>query len=280
MGAQIACEYALGGHDVEVVSRRPERVASSIDAAVAVARRHDLAPGEQLEAARRRIVGVARVESLSPDVAIAVESVPEHEAVKVDVLAGVARAVPGATVASNTSSLSITRLGAAIGAPERTLGTHYLNPPLLMPLVEIVRGEATTPERVDAAVAVLRDLGKRPVTVDRDVPGFVWNRLQFALLREAVWLVEQGIASPEAVDEVVRDGLARRWRLTGPFETVALGGPATFAAVAHNLLPELSNAGSIDVLEALGSRDDSRLDDLLARRDEALASELRAERRR
>ena len=125
---------------------------------------------------------------------------------------------------------------------------HYWNPPILMPLVEVVPGDETDASVVAAVCDVLAEIGKHPITVAKDVPGFVWNRLQFALLREAMWLVEKGAASPETVDLVVREGLARRWRHIGPFEAVALGGTETWSRVGANLLPELSNATAIDGL--------------------------------
>jgi 3-hydroxybutyryl-CoA dehydrogenase len=122
--------------------------------------------------------------------------------------------------------------------------------------------------------ATLRQLGKRPVLVDRDVPGFAWNRLQFALLREAVWLVENGVASPDTVDEIVRDGLARRWRFTGPFQTAALGGPATFERIANNLWPELSSATSLQDLRRWLDEDTATTTNLRERRDDGLVNEL------
>ena len=127
-------------------------------------------------------------------------------------------------IASNTSSLSIGEIGEACGAPERTVGTHYWNPPLLMPLVEVIAGPHSRPEAVELARAAVASCGKRPVLVQRDVPGFIWNRLQHALLREALWIVDNGVATPEAVDEVVRFGNARRWEHVGPFAAAALGG--------------------------------------------------------
>ena len=129
-------------------------------------------------------------------------------------------------LASNTSSLSIGRLGGWAGASKRMLGTHYWNPPLLMPLVEVVAGPETGPALIEQVMELLRELGKRPVAVERDVDGFVWNRLQLALLRRRSGSSSRKVASPEVVDEIVRDGLARRWRYTGPFATAAaLGGP-------------------------------------------------------
>ena len=103
----------------------------------------------------------------------------------------------------------MTELAERVGTPARTLGTHYWNPPLLMPLVEVVAGERTDPGAVGRVAETLRALGKRPVSC-RDVPGFVWNWLQMAVLREAVSLCERGVASPETVDEILTYGLARR----------------------------------------------------------------------
>lgn len=275
MGAQVGVEYALGGHDVRLVSRSPEGVRSRVGAALGALAAYGLATTAEIEAARVRIA--AGSDALAGQAAdIVFESVPESFDLKADLVRPLAAAWPRAIVASNTSSLSIAELGRAIGAEERTVGTHYWNPPLLMPLVELVVGAAdrTIVERVERT---LRALGKRPVLVEHEVPGFVWNRLQLALVREALWIVEHGVASPEAVDEIVRDGLARRWRLTGPFETAALGGVETFVKVAANLWPRLSDAvtgeGLYRYTPATG------LEGVRERRDAALARELLDDRK-
>jgi 3-hydroxybutyryl-CoA dehydrogenase len=206
--------------------------------------------------------------------------VVEDLAQKAAALAPVIPFAPEAIIASNTSSIPITEIGAKIGVPERTIGAHYWNPPLLMPLVELIRGDQTSDEVVATMTATLRALGKRPVIADRDVPGFVWNRLQLALLREAVWIVEQGVASPETVDEIVRDGLARRWRYTGPFQTAALGGAKTFEQVAANLWPVLSCATSLANLRQWLDESPETTGPLRERRDAGLAADLRADRTR
>jgi 3-hydroxybutyryl-CoA dehydrogenase len=187
---------------------------------------------------------------------------------------------PVAIVASNTSSIPITAIGAAIEAGERTVGAHYWNPPLLMPMVEVIRGDETAETVVAEMTATLRALGKRPVLVDRDVQGFAWNRLQLALLREAVWLVENGVASPATVDEIVRDGLARRWRYTGPFQTAALGGAATFERVANLLWPALSTATSLENLRQWLDESPETTGPLRERRDRGLAADMQAGRER
>jgi 3-hydroxyacyl-CoA dehydrogenase len=117
-------------------------------------------------------------------------------------------------------------------------------------------------------------LGKLPVVVERDVPGFVWNRLQFALVRECVWLVEQGVCSAETVDVALREGLARRWRHVGPFRAMALGGIDTWNRSGANIVPELSRAEQLPDLHGFALADGD-LAAIARERDEALAAELR-----
>jgi 3-hydroxybutyryl-CoA dehydrogenase len=279
MGSQIACEYALGGHHVALLARHPEHAADRLRAALQVAADIAGAPDRaQLSSVASRLSIVRSLDDVVPETELIVESLVEDFSIKVEQLEQVSGTFPEATIASNTSSLSISRLGDAIDAATRVLGTHYWNPPLLMPLVEVTAGSRTDAKRVDKVVDVLTGLGKRPVRVARDVPGFVWNRLQFALLREALWIVENGVASPDTVDEIVRYGLARRWRLTGPFETVALGGADTFAAVANNLFPHLSSATAAGDLRAWTVSDDGALAAARERRDQELARELERDR--
>ncbi|MFM9106704.1 MAG: 3-hydroxyacyl-CoA dehydrogenase family protein, partial [Chloroflexota bacterium] len=218
MGSQIGVEYAVGGHDVVFVARDEAAARERIGRALALVETSGLASVEQARGARERISVTTRVAEIGSDCALVVENIVEDLAAKGELLAEAGRVAPEATLASNTSSISITAIGEAAGFPERTIGTHYWNPPLLMPLVEIIKTERTRPGLVEPVAEALLAMGKRPVVAERDVPGFVWNRMQLALLREAVWLVENGVASPETVDQIVREGLARRWRYTGPFQ--------------------------------------------------------------
>jgi 3-hydroxybutyryl-CoA dehydrogenase len=273
MGSQIGCEYALAGCEVVWIVRDRAAAQARIDSALALAVHHGLADADAVELARGRM----RFGGEAPFDVI-VESLPEALELKAAVLAPLVAAHPDATLATNTSSISISALGEAAGAPERIVGTHYWNPPLLMPLVEVVAGERTPAALRDRLVELLRAIGKRPVLLEREVPGLLWNRLQLAVLRECLWLVEHGIASPATIDEVMRDGLARRWRLTGPFETVGLGGAQTFDAIAANLFPVLSDAKATSGFAPHVPSDPQVLAALRTRRDEALAAELRAER--
>jgi 3-hydroxybutyryl-CoA dehydrogenase len=264
MGAQIGCEYALGGHEVTALARNPGSAEERVEAALETVRGRGLASSKQAAGARSRIVVTPSAGLDGWD--LVVESVPEDAELKAALLRPAAQASSEAVIASNTSSLSITHLGEAIGAPDRTIGTHYWNPPLLMPLVEVVELVRDT----------LRALGKRPVLV-RDVPGFVWNRIQMAVLREAASIVENGVASPDAVDEILTYGLARRWRNVGFFEAIALGGVDTWQRTSANLLPELSTATELPDLRQW-TEDPAALADVAARRDEGLARDLIEER--
>ncbi len=283
MGAQIGCEYALGGCAVTWLVRDRDRASERVERALAVALQYGLAGEPALARARAAMryeetgaTGGGGETGAAPE--LIVESLPEDMSVKVAALEPLARRWPEAVFASNTSSISISALGEAAGVAGRILGTHYWNPPLLMPLVETIAGERTPAATLDRVVALLRAIGKRPVVLRAEAPGLLWNRLQLAVLRECLWLVEHGVATPEAIDEVMRDGLARRWRLTGPFETVGLGGAATFDAIAENLFPVLSNARSGSGFAAYVPNDPDALAALRERRDDELAAELRAER--
>ena len=274
MGAQIGCEYALGGHDVTLTARDTARVAARVDDALSTAEDLHLFSPDDVAAARARLGVGDDCSHAGWD--LVVESLPEDFELKAELLRPLARASREAILATNTSSLSISGLGEAIGAPERTVGTHYWNPPLLMPLVEVVAGEPTSPEVVELVRDTLEALGKRPVVVG-DVPGFVWNRIQMAVLREAAWIVGNGVASPDTVDDILTYGLARRWRNVGFFEAIALGGVETWQRTSANLLPELSGATELPELRQWTKAPEA-LADVAARRDRGLACDLIEER--
>jgi 3-hydroxybutyryl-CoA dehydrogenase len=279
MGSQIGLEYALAGHSVTFAARDRERIASRVDAAFDLVARYQLRSDEELAKVRAAV-------SIADDVGaafgagfdLAAESVTEDLALKADLFRQAAAAEPDAILATNTSSLSISELGRAAGCGSHLVGTHYWNPPLLMPPVEVVAGEETAPDVLQRTVEIVAGNGKQPVVVNRDVPGFIWNRLQHALLREVVWLVENDVASPEAIDQVVRSGLSRRSRYTGPFETIALGGVDAWRRVAENLFPVLSTEHTVRDLERWITYAPDDLAEARERRNNGLVQELREHR--
>jgi 3-hydroxybutyryl-CoA dehydrogenase len=225
MGAGIARIFAEGGSSVRLVARRRKT----------------------LDAARARLGDSAVRTTTSLDEGLAgahlvVETIVEEEEPKRGILTRAEElAAPCALLTTNTSSLPLAALEGALERPERFAGLHFLNPPELVEVVEIVGGGRTAPETLETLSGWLRELGKAPIVLRRDTPGFVVNRLQYALLREAYALVDSGIASFEDVDRAVTHGLGARWAAIGPFETMDLAGLEVHAAVAANLWPELSN---------------------------------------
>jgi 3-hydroxybutyryl-CoA dehydrogenase len=274
MGSQIAAEYALGGHCVHCYARAPETTRARVEQAFATVLHLGLRPEDVTMRAAAGVTVTDALDSIER-CDLVVESVPEDLTLKGEVLTPIAERFPSAVIASNTSSLSIGEIGEACGAPERTVGTHYWNPPLLMPLVEVIAGAHSRPEAIELARSAVASCGKRPVLVQRDVPGFIWNRLQHALLREALWIVDNGVATPEAVDEVVRFGNARRWEHVGPFAAAALGGIGTWQRVAGELFPVLSNADDAGDLQRALWAGPEELAAIAEARDAELARDLR-----
>lgn len=280
MGAQIGLEYALGGFLVTLVTRTPDSHARALQRtrkAGAILVRSRLVRPHDRAAALRRLVVTSEPDQALSEATLVIESVDEDLELKVEVLRRAARINPTATLATNTSALSVTALGEESGAPRRIVGTHYWNPPTLMPLVEVVAGRETDRVRVDAMDRLLRELGKDPIVVP-DLPGFVWNRLQLALIREAVALVCQGAVTPEAIDEIARRGFGRRWSLIGPFASMAAGGANTVARVADLVYPTLADTVRGDDIRRL-QLPAGGLKAATTRRDRMLARQLLEDRR-
>lgn len=175
------------------------------------------------------------------DLPLVFEVVPEDLAIKRAAYVRLeSMLAPEAIICSNTSSLMPSALALDLRHAERFLVTHFFNPPHAVPLVEVVPSPRTSPEVVTHAMAFLRAVGQIPVLVRKEVPGFVGNRLQYALLREALALVYDGVATAEEVDTVIKTSIGRRYGTIGPFETVDLNGVDLFLTIAEDLLPQLA----------------------------------------
>lgn len=191
---------------------------------------------------------VTPCETLAQAVAAAdlvVECIPEQMELKQDLFAELEKLCGPETIfATGTSVMSVTEIGAKVRSRHRLVGTHFWNPPYLIPLVEVVRSEFTDPAVVDATMEVLRKCGKHPVRVNRDVPGFLANRLQHALWREAISIVENGIADAASVDEAIRLGFGLRLPILGPMENADMVGTDLTLAIHNYILPHLENSPS------------------------------------
>jgi len=148
---------------------------------------------------------------------------------------------PNVILASNSSAISTTEIAATSVHKERIVGTHYWNPAYLIPLVEVVKTKYASPEIIDRAFEILRDGGKTPVLVRKDVPGFLANRLQHALFREAISIVENGIASPEDVDEAIKCSFGMRVGISAPFEVMDMGGLDLTYNIHSYLFPHIED---------------------------------------
>ena len=153
-------------------------------------------------------------------------------------------------IATNTSGLSINKLAEAVTGPDRFLGMHWFNPPTLIPLIEIIKNDKTRPDVAKAIYDLSLAIGKKPVVVEQDVPGFAANRIQLAVLREALSLVQKGVVSVEGIDAVMKYGLGFRWACLGPLETIDFGGLDVFEHISEYLMPDLEDSHDVPPLLA------------------------------
>ncbi|MFJ6651355.1 3-hydroxyacyl-CoA dehydrogenase family protein [Microbacterium sp. NPDC091313] len=231
MGGGIAQVSALAGHDVTVTDATPEIARANLErihAEAAEFEQQGLFPSGAADAVRARVRAADDIESAVVGADIVEEAVPERLELKRGTLARISRANPDAIIGSNTSTISIARLAAAVERPGRFLGVHYSNPAPFIPGVEIIPHDATDDAAVAAAEEWVTSVGKTPARV-RDVTGFVLNRLQYALFHEATQLVDEGVATTEDIDAIVRSTFGFRMPFFGPFAIADMAGLDVYA---------------------------------------------------
>lgn len=241
MGNGIAHVFAQHGYDVRLTDARPEAVERALQT-IAVNLGRQVKKGTLTEDARaqalERIRPASDLTQLAGDADLVVEAVSEDRALKTDLFARLDAAAPEHVIlASNTSSISITALGAATRRPDRVAGMHFMNPVPVMPLVEVVRGLGTSDDTVRRVVELARAVGKTPVEVN-DAPGFVSNRVLLPMINEAITCVHEGVAEPEAVDAVMRLGMNHPM---GPLALADLIGLDTCLAILEVLHRDLGD---------------------------------------
>jgi len=252
MGPGIVQLFAQSGYRVRMWARTDQSVQrglNRLESSLGSFLRHGLiAPGDD-RLILSRVKGTTDFEESVRDADFVVESVAEDLGLKREIFARLDRSTRGdAILATNTSGLSITEIASVTGHPHRVVVTHFWNPPPLVPLVEIVGSPEVSEETVSIARGLMVRIGKTPVVLKKDTPGFIGNRLQFALLREALYIVEQGIASREDVDTACRMSFGRRLPVTGPLESADLGGLDVFLAISRYLLKDLCSSGEPSAL--------------------------------
>jgi 3-hydroxybutyryl-CoA dehydrogenase len=248
MGHGIAQVFALGGHDVTITDSFVANL-DTVKARIA-ANLRDLDDDPK---AVDKVTPVADLGDAVRDADYVVEAVLEDLPLKQKLFAEIERHVrPDTILASNTSVIPITKIMEGLAHRERALGTHWWNPPYLVPLVEVIGTQWTAPQVIDTTMALHKAVGKTPVHVKKDVAGFVGNRLQHALWREAVALVEHGICDAETVDTVIKAAFGRRLAVLGPLENADLVGTDLTLAIHNTVLPEIeSRTGPSPYLEKL-----------------------------
>lgn len=237
MGHGIAQVFALAGHEVTIydsfektLSTAKERILTNLT---------DLGDDQS---AVERVTPVADLAKAVRDADYVVEAVLEDLPLKQKLFAEIEGYVrPDTILASNTSVIPITDIMHGLRRRERALGTHWWNPPYLVPLVEVIETQWTSPDTVAFTMKLHADAGKKPAHVKKDVPGFIGNRLQHALWREAVSLVENGICDAETVDTVIKAAFGRRLAVLGPLENADMVGTDLTLAIHKTVLPAIDS---------------------------------------
>jgi 3-hydroxybutyryl-CoA dehydrogenase len=248
MGHGIAQVFALAGHDVTIT----DSFAKNIDTVKSRIAANLRELGDD-ESAVARVTPHADLAATVRDADYVVEAVLEDLPLKQKLFAEIERHVgPDTILASNTSVIPITAIMEGLNKRERALGTHWWNPPFLVPLVEVIATEWTSPQVVAWTMELHQRAGKKPAHVKKDVPGFIGNRLQHALWREAISLVEHGICDAETVDAVIKASFGRRIAVLGPLENADLVGTDLTLAIHNTVLPAIdSRPGPSPYLQGL-----------------------------
>ena len=246
MGHGIAQIFAVHGHDVTLVDldmKVLESATAGIRNNLELMADHDFIAPEEIDLALARVNTTTDIEKSVDGADFVIEAVVENLEVKQNIFKKLDQLCPPSTIlASNTSVISITEIARESVEQKRIVGTHFWNPPHLIPLVEVVPGAETLPETVDVTYDLLLSVGKHPVKVKKDVPGFVANRLQHALWREAISIVENDIADAATVDECIKFGFGLRLPALGPMENSDMVGNDLVLAIHDYILEHIESS--------------------------------------
>ena len=251
MGSSIGLLFALHGYHVIMYNRHEsslEVCRKSLSSILDNLQNYQLVSKYEIMMAEDNILFSAHKKCFETADFVS-ENIPENIDIKHSFWKEVSEIVPKSSIlTTNTSGLSITKIAEAVSENGRFLGMHWLNPPHLIPLVEVIAGKQTNDKTVESVYKLAEAINHVPVKVKKDVPGFLVNRMQFAILREAISLVEKGVASEEDIDKVFRYGLGMRYASIGPFLTADLGGLDIFGKIAQYLFPDLENRKDVPEL--------------------------------
>jgi 3-hydroxybutyryl-CoA dehydrogenase len=246
MGHGIAQFFASANYNIHLLDVKSEllsKALQNIRLNLSMMARKAVISESVIDTIISRIKTTTNMAEAASDAQLVIEAVPENLGLKQEIFHDLDQLCPPQTIlATNTSVISITEIAAKARRRGRILGTHFWNPPYMIPLVEVVKGRETSEEAMETTYKFLKNAGKHPVKVMKDVPGFVGNRLQHALWREAISIVENGIAEPATVDEVIKEGFGIRLPVLGPLENVDMVGLDLTLAIHDYILKYLSSS--------------------------------------
>ncbi len=246
MGPGIAQVLAQHEIDVQMFDIDPgqlKKARETLDANLNLIKQAGMLSDTGATDVRNRIQNAASLADAVRDADLVIEVIPEVMDLKtrllreLDDLCG-----PDTILASNTSGLSITQMAQATRRPEKVVGMHWWNPPIIIPVIEIVKGESTGEDVLKIIDNLVRKIAKVPVLVKKDVPGFLGNRLQYALMREAIALLNEGVASAEDIDTMIKAGIGFKFPVMGPLETIDMAGLDIYYRVSQYLNKDLDKS--------------------------------------
>jgi 3-hydroxybutyryl-CoA dehydrogenase/5-formyl-3-hydroxy-2-methylpyridine 4-carboxylate dehydrogenase len=249
MGPGIAATFARGGHVTtlfDIDAKQIDKARSAVELVFNTWKAGGFASDADIGKARERLTLTADASDAIPAADFVLENAPERLELKRSIFTSLAEKTrDNVILASDTSGIPISALQDGLPNPGRVVGMHWSNPPHLIPVIEIVRGAQTATSTVDTTKAIVERLGMLPAIVDRDVPGFVENRILYAIMREALHLLDERVASPEAIDTIVRWGIGYKLGVIGPLRLLDMAGLDIYTAVAGYLNKDLCNDSGI-----------------------------------
>ncbi|MBE0478168.1 3-hydroxyacyl-CoA dehydrogenase family protein [Candidatus Aerophobetes bacterium] len=242
MGSGIAQVFAQEGFlvilndlDEDILNKAKERIKTNLF----LLHEEGMLSGERLKKALQNLSFSSKLSRLK-DVDIIIEAIPEKIELKRALFQKLDEMFSSEVIlATNTSGISISLIASVTENPQRVIGMHWWNPPYIIPVVEVIKGEKTGTDIVEAVCQLVVKLNKKPVLVKKDIPGFLGNRMQYALMREAVHLLEENVASAEDIDTMVKAGFGFKFPVIGPLETIDMAGMDIFYNVSKYLYKEL-----------------------------------------
>ena len=244
MGPAMAATFARNGFDTTLYDVKPEqfeKAKSAVDFVYTILTGGGFMTAQDADSGRGRITYTTDLAEALAGADFVVETVPEQKELKQQVFQDLEGLVGDDVIlASNTSGIPISDLAAVARVPDRVVGMHWSNPPHLIPVIEVIRGEQTSDETAQKTVGIVEKIGMVPAMVDRDVAGFVENRILYAIMREALHLLDEGVASAEAIDTITKWGIGYKLAVIGPLELLDMAGLDIYTSVASYLNKSLN----------------------------------------